>query len=156
MGVRQRVILLTGGHRQSNDNNSSSSMGFYPSGSGIGDAAAAGSGFLFAVHYNSGPGTFFSSSGSYQGVLGASPCAYHGVTESDIFSFSGNVGLELCWLEDAWNTAIETGELAFHSAFTQYFFSPILTILLVLMSSQGNGSCPPPWNRGFPLLQALH
>ena len=64
-------------------------------------------GFLFAVYFTpGGPGVFTSCSS--QDIL-ATPCAFRGAMETGVFSFSGNVGLEICWLDQAWANAVESG-----------------------------------------------
>lgn len=67
---------------------------------------AAPGGLLFAVYFTpGGPDLFTSCSG--QDVVAASG-AFRGALETGVLSFSGNIGLEICWLEQAWATAVES------------------------------------------------
>ena len=96
MGVPDDVILLEGCRRSRN----------------CGGMPATSSGFLLAVYYNPGSGgSLFSLPGTSHHGAGSGPCAFHGVIESDVISFSGNIGLEeICWLEHAWSLAVESGK----------------------------------------------
>lgn len=72
-------------------------------------SGSAPGGLLFAIYFSPGGGAGFFSSCSSQGLV-TSPCALRGALESGVCSFSANVGLEICWLEQAWTTAIESGK----------------------------------------------
>jgi len=80
------------------------------SSSGMDCLFAAPGGLLFAVYFSPGePGLFTSCSG--QDILAATPNVFRGAMETGVLSFSGNIGLEICWLEQAWAAAVESGNL---------------------------------------------
>lgn len=106
-GMKKRFILLEDASTTSsftNDRSSWSNMIDY--------SGSAPGGLLFAIYFSPGGGAGLFSSCSSQGLV-TSPCAIRGALESGVFSFSGNVGLELCWLEQAWSTAIESGKITY-------------------------------------------
>jgi hypothetical protein len=73
-------------------------------------SGSAPGGLLFAVYFSpggGGDGGLFSSCSS-QGLV-ATPASFPGSLESGVCSFSANFGLEVCWLEQAWATAIQSG-----------------------------------------------
>ena len=73
-------------------------------------SGSAPGGLLFAVYFSpggGGDGGLFSSCSS-QGLV-ATPASFPASLESGVCSFSANFGLEICWLEQAWATAIQSG-----------------------------------------------
>lgn len=73
-------------------------------------SSSAPGGILFAVYFSpggGGDGGLFSSCSS-QGLV-TTPASFPGSLESGVCSFSANFGLEVCWLEQAWATAIQSG-----------------------------------------------
>jgi len=100
------VIVLEGPSTSSSTSN-------HPSGNGMDCMFAAPGGLLFAVYFTpGGPDLFTSCSG--QDVVAASG-AFRGALETGVLSFSGNIGLEICWLEQAWATAVESGNCGYSS-----------------------------------------
>jgi len=86
----------------------SRSVGSSSSSSSMDCLFAAPGGLLFAVYFTPGePGVFTSCSG--QDILAATPNVFRGAMETGVFSFSGNIGLEICWLEQAWAAIVESG-----------------------------------------------
>lgn len=65
-------------------------------------------GLLFAVYFSPGSGAGFFTSCSNPGFM--STPALHGAMESGICSFSGNIGLEVCWVEQALAAAADSGK----------------------------------------------
>lgn len=70
-------------------------------------SGSAPGGLLFAVYFSPGGGAGLFSSSSGQGLVQAASGAV--ALESGVCSFSGNVGIEICWLEQAWAVALESG-----------------------------------------------
>ena len=108
---------------------------------------AAPGGLLFAVYFTPGePGMFTSCSG--QDILAATPSVFRGAMETGVLSFSGNIGLEICWLEQAWAALVETGNLN----------QPLRLLrskLHFVIYSQNNRNGGNAWCRKSPFLQTL-
>ncbi|XP_057373987.1 uncharacterized protein LOC130694896 [Daphnia carinata] len=101
--MKKRFILLE-------DVSASSSVDCHPSLSSMVDySGAAPGGLLFAVYFSPGGNGGIFSSCSNQGLV-ASPGAI--ALESGVCSFSGNVGIEICWLEQAWAIAKHSAKAA--------------------------------------------
>lgn len=71
-------------------------------------SGSAPGGLLFAVYFSPGGSGGLFSSCSSQGLV-ATPGAI--ALESGVCSFSGNVGIEICWLEQAWAVAKHSGSV---------------------------------------------
>jgi hypothetical protein len=63
-------------------------------------------GLLFAVYFSPGGNSGLFSPCSTLGLV-ATPGAI--ALESNVCSFSGNIGIEICWLEQAWAVAKHSG-----------------------------------------------
>ncbi len=100
-GMKKRFILLEDASASSSYTNGRSFRS-----SMVDYSGAAPGGLLFAVYFSPGGSSGIFSSCSNQGLV-ASPGAI--ALESGVCSFSGNVGIEICWLEQAWAAALETG-----------------------------------------------
>lgn len=69
-------------------------------------SGSAPGGLLFAVYFSPGGSGGLFSSCSSQGLV-ATPGAI--ALQSGVCSFSGNVGIEICWLQQAWAVAKHSG-----------------------------------------------
>ena len=99
--MKKRFILLEDVSASSSDTNSRSVRS-----SMVDYSGTAPGGLLFAIYFSpGGNGGLFSSCSNQVGL--GSPGAI--ALESGVCSFSGNVGIEICWLEQAWTAALETG-----------------------------------------------
>ena len=98
--MKKRFILLEDEFAASpvNSRSSWSSMIDY--------SGSAPGGLLFAVYFSPGGNSGLFSSCSTQGIV-ATPGAI--ALESSVCSFSGNVGIEICWLGQAWALAKDSG-----------------------------------------------
>lgn len=64
-------------------------------------------GLLFAIYFSPDAATGLFTSCASPGFT--STPALHGAMESGLCSFSGNIGLEMCWLEQALSLAADSG-----------------------------------------------
>lgn len=73
--------------------------------------SSSGPGLIFAVYFSPGDGGLIASSypvgSTYPG--GGAILQGTAIEAGGFCTFSGNIGLEVCWLEQAWTAIIESG-----------------------------------------------
>ena len=106
-------------------------------GSMIDASGSSPGGLIFAVYFSPGGAGFFSAGD--HGLVSTS-CAVHGsaLETSGLCTFSGNIGLEICWLEQAWAALVESGTPPSH--FELYFIG--LKFVFFFVDSQSIGLRP--------------
>lgn len=147
--MKKRFVLLEDASTPSsftNDRSSWSSMIDY--------SGSAPGGLLFAIYFSPGGGAGLFSSCSSQGLV-TSPCAIRGALESGVFSFSGNIGLEICWLEQAFpRIAMESGKLHMKTLLIRHS-DTTCSLIWFNEHSQDGRIRSASWSRRSTVLQAL-